>query len=43
MIIALTIGETDMSDSERSTIICFNLLLSLPITWLILKNKKITK
>ena len=43
MIIALTIGEADMSDSERSTIICFNLLSSLPITWFILKKKKIAK
>ena len=44
MIIALTIGETDMSDSERSTIICFNLLLSLPITWFILKkNSKVKR
>ena len=38
MIIALNIGKAEMSDSERSTIIYANLLLSLPITWYILKK-----
>ena len=43
MIIAVIIGETHMSDSERSTIIYSNLLFSLPITWFILNKKKKTK
>ena len=39
LIIAVIIGKADMSDSERSTIIYANLLLSLPITWYILKRR----
>ena len=40
LIIDVIIGKADMSDSERSTIIYANLLLSLPITWYILKKGK---
>ena len=40
MIIAVIIGKTDMLDSERSTIIYTNLLLSLLITWFILSKRK---
>ena len=38
MIIALTIGETDMSDSERSTIICFNQNSKVKRLWLLTNN-----
>ena len=38
MIIVLIIGKADISDSERSTIIYANLLVSLPITWYLLKK-----
>jgi len=40
IIIAVILGKADMSDSERSTIIYANLLLSLPITWYILKRRR---
>ena len=39
LIIAIILGKAEMSDSVRSTIIDINLILSIPITWFILRKK----
>ena len=39
LIVAVIFGKAEISDSVRSTIIDVNLLLSIPITWFILKKK----